>query len=365
MIKISFINDYSNKYKEHFKVDIKDRDEMIGKIKLKSLKDNFEEIMESLIYRNIFDKNTYEYSSFVEEYIKLCYFCSKKKDMIKNIDLIKDIGFVKEYIDLNRKNNMSINNPKFIDKVYDYVKKSMKYINGDKKKGIFGGKVEIKYDVTGALRKFRYESIDTEIKREILCNIDSETCPYCNHSYIVQVPGYSIHELDHLYPKSIFPLFCISLYNLVPSCKVCNQSFKSDNFELDSFINPYLDSYGEEGTFFLDGISTDEIKVEFDCSKAMTSEKKRKLEGDVELFQLKKLYGSHQQYIKAIVQQKRNYSDNVIKNLKKFLKDNNMNNSDEDINKLLYGFELKEEEDKIYTMSKFTRDIINNYKDEE
>ncbi|TCL67476.1 hypothetical protein EV196_10232 [Mariniflexile fucanivorans] len=29
-------------------------------------------------------------------------------------------------------------------------------------------------------------------------------------------------ELDHYYPKSLYPYFGVSFYNLIPSCQSCN-----------------------------------------------------------------------------------------------------------------------------------------------
>ena len=65
------------------------------------------------------------------------------------------------------------------------------------------------------------------------------TCNYCNMSYIntfkfINHEGITetkrIYELDHFIPKSKCSLFALSLYNFVPSCKVCNH-LKSDDVD--------------------------------------------------------------------------------------------------------------------------------------
>lgn len=77
-------------------------------------------------------------------------------------------------------------------------------------------------------------------------------CPYCNRSYIFTVKkdarnGKARPQYDHFFPKSIYPYLAVSMYNLVPSCAVCNGG-KSD---VDSFkdkkrryLNPYVEGYG-------------------------------------------------------------------------------------------------------------------------
>ncbi|PEC81952.1 hypothetical protein [Bacillus cereus] len=47
-------------------------------------------------------------------------------------------------------------------------------------------------------------------------------------------------ELDHFLPKHKYPLFSMSAYNLVPSCKICNQSLKGDiEFNYEEFYSPF------------------------------------------------------------------------------------------------------------------------------
>ena len=74
----------------------------------------------------------------------------------------------------------------------------------------------------------------TEIKRkhrvEILDDLNIKVCPYCNRQFIVKLDidlGRPIGDIDHFYSQNCFALFGLSLYNFVPSCKICNSLFKS------------------------------------------------------------------------------------------------------------------------------------------
>jgi hypothetical protein len=72
------------------------------------------------------------------------------------------------------------------------------------------------------------------------------TCPYCNLSYghtlKVGSDGVVRPTLDHFFDKATYPLFAISLGNLIASCYHCNSSLKGKkNFFTMRHLNP-LDS---------------------------------------------------------------------------------------------------------------------------
>ena len=85
---------------------------------------------------------------------------------------------------------------------------------------------------------------------EITAAAMHNTCVYCNRQYafnIVRDGGKNNDnriarpDLDHWFPKSLFPLMSLSYYNLIPSCSVCNSSAKTDEiWMLSSHIHPYL-----------------------------------------------------------------------------------------------------------------------------
>ncbi|MES9754870.1 hypothetical protein ABWK33_29875, partial [Bacillus wiedmannii] len=82
-----------------------------------------------------------------------------------------------------------------------------------------------------------------------LKKLNQLVCPYCNASFILTIdslnhlPNGGLKakaDLDHFIPKSKYPMFAISLYNLVPSCIYCNQRFKRDhNTSFESYYSPF------------------------------------------------------------------------------------------------------------------------------
>jgi hypothetical protein len=66
-------------------------------------------------------------------------------------------------------------------------------------------------------------------------------CPYC----LID----TIENLDHYFPRSIFPELSISSQNLIPSCGICNSVYKKalwNNSPDRAFIHPYFDQLPNE-----------------------------------------------------------------------------------------------------------------------
>ena len=94
---------------------------------------------------------------------------------------------------------------------------------------------------------------------EITQALKIKACPYCNAEEIIVQDlvdeGVKIRssELDHFYPKELFPYLAISLYNLVPSGGICNGGNCKHN--KDSYhhklVNPFSLSDSEGIVFEL------------------------------------------------------------------------------------------------------------------
>lgn len=89
------------------------------------------------------------------------------------------------------------------------------------------------------IHMYSYEDKELqEYKMELLTsgNFEDDECPLCQID--------TISCFDHFLPKSKFPEFAINIYNLIPSCNICN-SKKSETF-LDGnnnqkYFNVFLD----------------------------------------------------------------------------------------------------------------------------
>lgn len=90
-----------------------------------------------------------------------------------------------------------------------------------------------------------YSSHSSKFRMKLIKLWDVNICPYCNINEIVEYSNASMStgELDHILPKSYFPLFSLSYGNFMISCSECNMKFKNDSIQyfvynrMDGFID--------------------------------------------------------------------------------------------------------------------------------
>ncbi|MGU7367956.1 hypothetical protein [Bacillus cereus] len=141
-------------------------------------------------------------------------------------------------------------------------------------------------------------------------------CPYCNRSFVttLQKGGKKTRAvLDHYYAKALYPYLALSLYNLIPSCYVCNSSFKGEiDFYKDEAIYPYEEEFLNIASFktdfkeetpydykYLLGISKD-FKVSLEINTT-DEELQRKVKKSIETFALEDIYNLHLDIVKDLI----------------------------------------------------------------
>ena len=108
---------------------------------------------------------------------------------------------------------------------------------------------------------------------ELSKQLGVDVCIYCNRNYTYTLTNgrnyYVRPEFDHFLPKSRYPFFAISFYNLIPSCHICNSNLKRDiDFTTSTNLHPYLNSLDDTLKFTIEFVkkakytSTD-IKTKF------------------------------------------------------------------------------------------------------
>ncbi len=82
-----------------------------------------------------------------------------------------------------------------------------------------------------------YETIASLHGHDLVNALDIKTCPYCNRQFIQSFEALRAErpELDHFYPKASYPMFCLSFFNLIPTCHSCNHV----KLENEIGVNPY------------------------------------------------------------------------------------------------------------------------------
>ena len=181
-------------------------------------------------------------------------------------------------------------------------------------------------------------------------------CPYCNRNFIN--PIYKENsvgtdnknqspDIEHFFPKSIYPFLSLSISNLLPSCTFCNK-IKSD---VDTYKHNCLSPYEVKNSDF-----------KFDFSLALNQAKKVKLTSkpdckNSEILHLESLYNEvHRKYINDIFDDILKYPRTYKDSLKKKFKLN-----ESDYKELFRNYHDEKDFNK-QPLSKMTKDLYNQIK---
>lgn len=94
------------------------------------------------------------------------------------------------------------------------------------------------------LKAFHYDHYRKNRLVELAKMLNVKSCPYCNMHYTLyaeeggkKTEPLAKLQFDHFYSKTKYPMLSMSLYNLIPSCAICNQG----KFEkkLSLLFHPY------------------------------------------------------------------------------------------------------------------------------
>lgn len=178
--------------------------------------------------------------------------------------------------------------------------------------------------------------------------LNVRTCPYCNRAYTFTVKGRSSvrPEFDHFYPKSKYPYFALSFYNLVPSCHICNH-IKGEKI---INIHPYEKEFGNNYKFLLDPL---EVMLENEVSHVNIDPNNN----NIEVFMLNELYNHHLDYINEIVDKARAYNSDYYNGLIESFQQ--LGACPSEINRYIWGCYLEVVEHGKRPLSKLTKDILD------
>lgn len=211
-------------------------------------------------------------------------------------------------------------------------------------------------------------------------------CPYCNCQFIFVYEssnGRTRAVLDHFFDKGTYPFLAISIYNLVPCCKVCNSDFKGKRsttlathyspyesdisqyirFKKEIFIDPdkeIISVEGDKGDECIDFVSVilgykNDFNIKLEPINA-TKELEEKIKGNKKLFHLEGIYNKfHKQYVQDIILKSYIYNHTYRQQLSNTYKVF-FNNSQELRDSLMPSIEA----DKKTILGKLTREIIED-----
>ncbi|MCX6074926.1 MAG: hypothetical protein NTY39_11440 [Campylobacterales bacterium] len=189
-------------------------------------------------------------------------------------------------------------------------------------------------------------------------DLNLKSCPYCNMNYIFIVEDKNLRpEIDHFYPKSKYPYFAMSYFNLIPSCPVCNKG-KGNKFN-DDLVNPYSNVDEDKRIDFtinLEHIDFMNIKKEKYNFDSFSIDIRKTKNGNVELLGLRELYRQHKDIVIDLLIKHQYYPVQYIYSLRAF------NFSEEEIYRYLFNNYNKDKDLHKRPLAKLMRDIAKELK---
>lgn len=212
---------------------------------------------------------------------------------------------------------------------------------------------------------FRYDRYSKRMTVvTILKKMKVTVCPYCNRQYIFTLlSGKARPQLDHYYPKSKYPYLALSLYNMIPSCSICNMAKSSLDTVKSPILYPFDEEMGNEVKFeikkkkngnfvrMLQGISS-EFVLDINSENAVNEQV---VINQVEKLHLGELYNEHKEYVMDIIKSKYVNSPERINELINLFP--TLFDSYEDVRSLLYMTNAQKEFWGKRPLSKLTYDI--------
>jgi hypothetical protein len=203
--------------------------------------------------------------------------------------------------------------------------------------------------------------------KSLLDIINVRVCPYCNRQYTFTLKDDGIRpQFDHFFPKSLYSYLSISLYNLVPSCSICNSKKQNlDTFKTD-FYYPFENEFGTEVVFQTKAINNDFLywtgnSSNFDIKLVCKNNKQKcKVNNLNKYLKVELLYKQHKDVVRDIIRNAIIYNDSRINELMEEFPD--LFHSKNDVIDSIFMNNCDEESWGNRPLSKLTHDIYEEFK---
>ena len=201
---------------------------------------------------------------------------------------------------------------------------------------------------------------DSDEAYEILKIINANVCPYCNRQYTFTARKNEVRsrpQFDHFYPKSLYPYLAVSVYNLIPSCALCNHGKRQ--VSPDNILYPYEESFDGKSIYFeIEGIVPFILGVapNINVNLESLSDNKPIIDTYNKEMKISILYEGHSKYIADLIYKKYIFNDDAINDICLLLSDHHL--TPKYVEQLIFGqYEITDFLDN--PLSKLTRDILN------
>lgn len=302
-------------------------------------------------------------NSFLIDYQKISQFLLYGNNYLKIIkkQIEKGIGYKKNLLGERKNIINNFNNNKILIKFgineLNIIKTESNFLN-------FHAKIKDKFKENNKEIKkiFNYNKFldyEKNIRNEILKNNKIKVCPYCNRQYIdtysYQGKIKSIAQIDHLFPKSIFPLYSLTLLNFIPSCSHCNCIIKKD--KLFPWSPIYVDKLENQKYFEISFKSTSGLYGDVDNFKLEVTPKTKSELNNSYFFRHKEIYENHKEDISILLKKRQIFNNGYRSSIKEIIR---TNISDEEFKLIVFGVTGNDIDYLTIPLSKLKNDILNN-----
>lgn len=256
-----------------------------------------------------FDHKTFDGEILSKDKIENWYINNFASEIRRNLELLQGANNIEtKVIDYLKKHlcDILIASPTELAHIASIVDRFAKGIfrenNGHRAKTTFGEVI---------LTAFNYNNYRKNKLIQLAKRINVKTCPYCNMSYTLcaeeqtgnnQSNSLAKFQFDHFFDKLDYPMLSMSLYNLIPSCAVCNNGKSVNQLSLD--FHPYHSDIHKQFRFVISnpielysGKTTDYISIDL---KPESLTNKSDLDKFINTFHLKALYSRHRDIAQEI-----------------------------------------------------------------
>lgn len=223
----------------------------------------------------------------------------------------------------------------------------------------FGADTSGKVDKTIRIQPFEqlYEkfrntmnsSINKETIRVKIAQNDGKltVCPFCNRDYInSRGKSRAGAQIDHFYPRADYPVFSLSLYNLVPVCGNCNRIKSNQSV---TFVSPW------DETVDWDDVVKFSYKMKAIDTYQIVIKAKGNAANNIEKMHIREAYDIHSVEVEELLEKQRFYSDTQNKEIRKVME--KLLISDRDIKRAVFGPEITVDKVGTKSLGKMMRDL--------
>ena len=253
------------------------------------------------------------------------------------------------------------------DWISDYLIKYPNYFKSDNEFKKLINVINQEYDKLNQelIKIIEYDYLSSSLRHKLITSSGITVCPYCNRQYISYFSSngvkYTTADLDHFYPKSIFSLFALSLYNFIPACQICNQRFKKK--KVKKILYPFKEGFDSDAKFGLNLHDVNSLygkSDNFDLILEVDDDSliKEEIINNNEMFHLVSLYQHHKSYVQELLMKKNLiYTNSYFNMMSKTFKKLHLSKQQLDI--FLYGYSFDDDINKDKILSKLTKDILD------